>query len=195
MAAQMHLWVAGTAHQWNDQEQAALEAGLLRYPSNVYSNVTRYVKIAAALPTKSVRDVAHRVKWMADQGRVVRPISESGAISRTSVPTSAKGVAGAGHGARGGDAKSKVVDPEQETHVNAVLQENVLIINRMRDNLLNGSLNDNVELMMRFRTNITAVLNWLTTLPPQMPQMPVQINCALMPGLATNTNIELPTTF
>lgn len=170
MAAQMHLWVAGTAHQWNDQEQAALEAGLLRYPSSVYSNVTRYVKIAAALPTKSVRDVAHRVKWMADQGKVVRPMSESGVIARASTATSRQGRIESCRGrVAGGESKPKVVDPEQETHVNAVLQENVLIINRMRDNLLNGSLNDNVELMMRFRTNITAVLNWLTTLPPQMP--------------------------
>ena len=86
---------------------------------------------------------------------------------------------------------------EQEARVNAILQENVVVINRIRDNLLNGHLNLNVDLMSRFRNNIIAVSGWcvlpseqstlshfnssrLGSLPITMPPLPVQISPAVM---------------
>ena len=37
---------------------------LQRYASEKISSLSRYIKVAVALPNKSVRDVALRVRWM-----------------------------------------------------------------------------------------------------------------------------------
>lgn len=55
------------ALDWTEEEQRALEAGLQRYPPEAFDLVQRYVKIAAMLPRKSVRDVALRARWTVNQ--------------------------------------------------------------------------------------------------------------------------------
>jgi hypothetical protein len=55
------------ALDWTEEEQRALEAGMARYPPDHYDMVQRYVKIAAMLPRKSVRDVALRARWTINQ--------------------------------------------------------------------------------------------------------------------------------
>lgn len=42
----------------------ALQAVLQRYAADKMSSLSRYIKVAAALPHKSVRDVALRVRWI-----------------------------------------------------------------------------------------------------------------------------------
>ena len=42
----------------------APQAGLARFASDKISSLSRYIKIAATLPNKSVRDVALRVRWI-----------------------------------------------------------------------------------------------------------------------------------
>jgi hypothetical protein len=57
--------VYSTAHaQWTPQEFHLLQKALIDFPSTKYDNVTRYIKIAAAIPGKRVRDVAFKVKSM-----------------------------------------------------------------------------------------------------------------------------------
>jgi hypothetical protein len=48
---------------WTDEEQRTLEACIFRFPADRFDSVQRYVRIAAALPRKSVRDVALRLRW------------------------------------------------------------------------------------------------------------------------------------
>ena len=48
--------------EWTSKEQAILEEGLLKYASE--SDIVRYAKIAQQLHSKTMRDVALRVKWM-----------------------------------------------------------------------------------------------------------------------------------
>mgnify|MGYP001810503162 CR=1 FL=1 len=55
------------ALDWSEEEQKALEAGLARYPADRFDFVQRYVKVAAMLPRKSVRDVALRARWTINQ--------------------------------------------------------------------------------------------------------------------------------
>jgi hypothetical protein len=55
------------ALDWTEEEQRALEAGKQRYPADRFDAVQRYVKVAAMLPRKSVRDVALRVRWTVNQ--------------------------------------------------------------------------------------------------------------------------------
>jgi hypothetical protein len=47
---------------WTPQEIQLLHRGLAEYPAESYDNITRYIKIAAMIPAKCVRDVAFRVK-------------------------------------------------------------------------------------------------------------------------------------
>ena len=49
---------------WSLEEQSVLEKGLETFPESAYGGLWRYVKIAARLPAKGVRDVALRVRWM-----------------------------------------------------------------------------------------------------------------------------------
>lgn len=68
--------VYSTAHAtWTDQELRFLHDGLQNYPADKYDNVTRYIKIAATIPGKCVRDVAYQVKSMHlfDQNQVSPP--------------------------------------------------------------------------------------------------------------------------
>jgi hypothetical protein len=50
--------------QWSKEEQAVLERGMETYGSDAYASLWRYIKIAATLPAKGVRDVALRMRWM-----------------------------------------------------------------------------------------------------------------------------------
>jgi hypothetical protein len=76
---------------WTEEEQRALEAGVQSHPPDRFDTVQRYVKIAAMLPRKSVRDVALRVRWTINQqllkkrkpGEVLLPTGASGAKKAT----------------------------------------------------------------------------------------------------------------
>jgi hypothetical protein len=50
--------------QWSKEEQAVLERGMETYGADAYASLWRYIKIAATLPAKGVRDVALRMRWM-----------------------------------------------------------------------------------------------------------------------------------
>ncbi|KAM6567348.1 hypothetical protein CsatA_026476 [Cannabis sativa] len=53
---------AGLAVEWSVEEQCKLERGLVEYASE--PSIMKYIKIAAILRDKTVRDVALRCRWM-----------------------------------------------------------------------------------------------------------------------------------
>ncbi|GER55327.1 hypothetical protein STAS_32972 [Striga asiatica] len=63
----------GLAVEWSIDEQYKLEQGLVKYANE--PNIMRYIKIAASLQDKSVRDVALRCRWMNRKRR--KPEDES----------------------------------------------------------------------------------------------------------------------
>lgn len=81
---------------WSLEEQNTLEDGLRTYAEGAYESLWRYVKIAAKLPAKGVRDVALRVRWMKRK----RAGEKTGAKRRK-----ASGANGAGAGAAAGPEK------------------------------------------------------------------------------------------
>ncbi|KAL1362091.1 hypothetical protein AAHE18_03G054100 [Arachis hypogaea] len=58
---------AGLAVEWSVDEQYKLEEGLARYADE--PSIMRYIKIAATLPDKTVRNVALRCRWMTRKRR------------------------------------------------------------------------------------------------------------------------------
>ncbi|XP_076950554.1 uncharacterized protein LOC143623567 [Bidens hawaiensis] len=53
---------ASLAVEWSGEEQCKLEEGFSIYADE--PNIMKYIKIAATLPDKTVRDVALRCRWM-----------------------------------------------------------------------------------------------------------------------------------
>ncbi|KAK4770632.1 hypothetical protein SAY87_031164 [Trapa incisa] len=53
----------GLAVEWSPDEQSKVEEGLVRFSDE--PSIMKYIKIAASLHDKSVRDVALRCRWMA----------------------------------------------------------------------------------------------------------------------------------
>lgn len=49
---------------WDKNEQRLLEDGLRYFPHDQHSNMFIYIRIAATLPKKTVRDVAHHLRHM-----------------------------------------------------------------------------------------------------------------------------------
>jgi len=73
---------ADTAYrcEWEPGEQAALEAALLQFPAERFAPLERYVRVAALLPRKCVRDVALRCAWLRERGARKRKADEAPAI-------------------------------------------------------------------------------------------------------------------
>ncbi|EPS57650.1 hypothetical protein M569_17167, partial [Genlisea aurea] len=57
----------GLAVEWSTDEQYRLDEGIAKYANE--PNIMKYIKIAASLRDKTVRDVALRCKWMARKRR------------------------------------------------------------------------------------------------------------------------------
>jgi hypothetical protein len=58
--------------EWTDEEQRLLESCMLRFTAEKMDSLQRYVRMAAVLPRKSVRDVALRVRWTMLQQQLKR---------------------------------------------------------------------------------------------------------------------------
>ncbi|ONM12238.1 DUF3755 family protein [Zea mays] len=56
-----YKYVTGPPSDWSDREVAILKEGLVRYARE--PSIMRYIKIAAMLPNRTIRDVALRCWW------------------------------------------------------------------------------------------------------------------------------------
>lgn len=52
------------ASAWDKHERKVLEEGLRYFPHDRHSNMSIYIRIAASLPKKTTRDVAHYLRQM-----------------------------------------------------------------------------------------------------------------------------------
>jgi hypothetical protein len=199
------------AAEWTREEQIVLEEGLKRFPASQYNNLTRYVKIAAFLPDKTITDVAKRYKWMVELQRLnsinfsgdseggrelpASP-SESSTLNQstggsfapngdqldpvlssrsTKQPPAANGSAGSGAHARAArDSQDTVTS---ESGVLRLLDENDGFIRKVKEALAaqpEGATVDGdiMENMIRFRSNLSNVLNCLAMVSGCMSKMP-----------------------
>ncbi|KAF8061183.1 hypothetical protein N665_1212s0009 [Sinapis alba] len=187
---------AALVMDWSVEEQYVLENGLAKLKEE--PKVSKYVKIAAALPDKTVRDVALRCRWMT---RKRRKREENGAGKNIS--------------------NRKVVDTSPELNMLAnvpqqnalyvmnnmchsthmpfegpseavmnLLHQNAQAFSQISYNLSAYKLQDNISLFYQARNNISAILTDMKEMPGIMSRMlplPVTVNDDLASCLFSST--------
>ncbi|GKV13242.1 hypothetical protein SLEP1_g24282 [Rubroshorea leprosula] len=179
----------GLAVEWSLDEQYKLEEGLEKFKDE--PNIMKYIKIAATLRDKTVRDVALRCRWMQ---RKRRKHEEQNT------------------GKKQGNRKDKLVESSSKINMSSalpqsmgmypltmhhqdqserislegiggkamhLLQQNAQAFSQITLNLSVYKLQDNINLFFRTRNNIAAILNDMRDTPgimSQMPPLPVSIN-------------------
>uniref|UniRef100_A0A0D9WB14 Myb-like domain-containing protein n=1 Tax=Leersia perrieri TaxID=77586 RepID=A0A0D9WB14_9ORYZ len=66
-----YKFVTGSPSDWSEQELNILKEGLVRYARE--PNIMKYIKIAAMLPKRTIRDVALRCWWSTGKDRRKKP--------------------------------------------------------------------------------------------------------------------------
>jgi len=200
---------SGLATEWSAEEQSLLEEALNKHVGQTNSLV-KYIKIAAQLNEKTVRDVALRVRWMTkkENGKrrkdeaqnatkktkdkkdkaetTSKPMPSSNIVPRTpmpmySTPPPIDNDDGISNDAIGGASGQ-------------LLQENVQVIAQIRSNLASMKMQENTDLLVRFRDNIYAILNGMTNMPgimSQMPPLPVKLNTELADSILPKSSTPL----
>ncbi|CAN4123212.1 unnamed protein product [Withania somnifera] len=171
----------GLAVEWTLEEQYKLDEGLIRFSCE--PSIMKYIKIAATLRDKTVRDVALRCRWMTRKhrkqedynlGKKVKDRKEKSA----EVPVEA--------GTSSASPLSFIPYPLSSNHcdhgdvtpsavllgMRHLLEENNQALNQISANLSAVKLQDNIDLFIRTRNNITTILNDMRNMPGIMSQMP-----------------------
>ncbi|KAK6160541.1 hypothetical protein DH2020_003922 [Rehmannia glutinosa] len=179
----------GLAVEWSVDEQYKLEEGLAKYANE--PNIMRYIKIAASLHDKTVRDVALRCRWMARKRRkqedqslgkkvkdrkdkLMESTLKNTMSSASSVHVPAYSLIVNQH--RSSDYMLSGVLSCTTRHL---LEENNQAFGQISANLSTLKLQENIDLFSRTRNNITTILNDMRNMPAimsQMPPLPVLLN-------------------
>jgi len=179
--------------EWTAHEQAALDQAAVKFPAERHQPFERYVRIAATLPRKGVRDVALRLRWLSQARK--RKVSEDGPNKRlrrdrcqSIFATQQKPP-----NAMGQWPQQQLPMPQLDDHgaqtvgavgglVAQLLEQNLHILYQYKQNMHQFKVQENTELLVRFRDNILAVLNQMNSMDgvmSQMPQLPVRMNVEL----------------
>lgn len=174
---------------WTEEEQRTFEAGLARYPPAMDAP-QRYVKLAASLPRKSVRDVALRARWRVNQQLLKK---RKGLEQQLAAPAARKhglplGAPGVPAPAYPGAALLPPLPPDSaggaivEGPIAQLLDANFSILGQFRSNMGAFKVAENTQLLAAFRDNILAVINQMEAMGgvmAQMPPLPVRMNVDL----------------
>ncbi|KAK1387214.1 Histone H2A deubiquitinase [Heracleum sosnowskyi] len=200
---------AGLAVEWSVEEQYRLEEGLVKYADE--PSIMRYIKVAATLRDKTVRDVAMRCRWMLrkrrkqddynfgkkvnDRKDKFTELSPKASTSSVSPSLNVVGYSGTRKHQNGTGLMSR----EAANGARNLLEQNNEALGRISVNLSTLQLQDNIDLFCRTRNNITAILNNMSNLPgimSRMPALPLSINNELansiLPGTSQTMMFGLP---
>ncbi|KAM0875778.1 hypothetical protein ACQ4PT_036595 [Festuca glaucescens] len=183
------------AVEWSYPELQMLNDGLHKYTS--VPGIMKYIKIAAMLPEKTVRDVAMRCQWMAEKQNTRRWRTEEHYVGRKIK-----------------DRKDKMVESSLRTMNRPVqidtrgssftaasdidramlniLEENAQLLNQIEANILTSQAQNNIDLFHRTRRNINDLLQSMSQIPgimSKMPRLPVSVNDKLASYLLPGVNL------
>ncbi|KAK4538971.1 hypothetical protein RGQ29_032095 [Quercus rubra] len=190
----------GISLDWTSEEQAILDDGLAKFPSE--SNIIRYAKIAMLLQNKTVRDVALRCRWMTKKENSKRRKEDHNLTRKNK------------------DKKERVNDPSaKSSHFAArpnvppyappmipvdnddgisfqgeLLEQNAQALNQISANLQALQIPENINLLCQTRDNIHKIMNDLNDTPEvmkQMPPLPVKLNEELANSILPPPNLSM----
>ncbi|KAM0824428.1 hypothetical protein ACQ4PT_070209 [Festuca glaucescens] len=188
------------AVEWSYPELQMLNDGLHKYTS--VPGIMKYIKIAAMLPEKTVRDVAMRCQWMAvkkqntrrrrtEEHYVGRKIKDRKAISQdkmveSSLRTMNRPVQIDTRGS------SFTAASDIDRAMLNILEENAQLLNQIEANILTSQAQNNIDLFHRTRRNINDLLQSMSQIPgimSKMPRLPVSVDDKLASYLLPGVNL------
>ncbi|KAJ9709563.1 hypothetical protein PVL29_001173 [Vitis rotundifolia] len=199
----------GLAVEWSVEEQYRLEEGLVKYvPCSRFADepsIMRYIKIAATLRDKTVRDVALRCRWMTRKRRKQEEHNMGKKVNIRKdklVESSSKAIIPSAPPLDVATYSLMMQHMDQNEHLPCevsalndtakhLLEQNAQVFNQITANLSTFKLQDNIDLFCRTRDNITAILNDMRDMPGIMSHMPplnVYINEDLANNILPNTS-------
>ena len=166
------------AVEWSVDEQYKLEEGLARYADE--PSIMRYIKIAATLPDKTVRDVALRCRWMTRKrrksedhnlgkkvhNRKDKPMDSASKTNMALNPSMAT------YMSRQTDRSQRIIYDGICGPLRKLMEQNAQAFNQITNNLSSYKLQDNIDLFCHTRHNICSILNDMREMPGIMSQMP-----------------------
>jgi len=177
----------GISLEWTDEEQKTLEMLMTKYTPERMDPVQRYVRIASALPRKSVRDVALRVRWTTMQQNMKRRTGEPVKVAQGGGPMQQNPMMSMNPCVgtmttppmplQGQDGTQTVDGP-----VAYLLDANLSILNQFRTNMASFKVHENTQLLVQFRDNILQILHAMDAMGgvmSQLPPLPVRLNVDL----------------
>ncbi|KVH97543.1 uncharacterized protein LOC112523374 isoform X2 [Cynara cardunculus var. scolymus] len=187
---------AGLAVEWSVDEQHKLEEGLSKYANE--PSIMRYIKIAATLRDKTVRDVALRCRWMArkrrkqDEPNIGKKLKEkkdnlvesSSKPSISSLPTF--NVAPFSVTMNNQVQIDGITFEALSGSIRHLLEQNNQVLGQISANISSMKLQDNIDLFSHMKNNITAILNDMRYMPG--PPLPVSLNDDLAHSILPTTS-------
>ncbi|XP_020257200.1 uncharacterized protein LOC109833795 isoform X2 [Asparagus officinalis] len=185
----------GLSPEWTVEEQNALKQGLIKYASQ--RGMMKYIKIASMLRCKTVRDVALRCRWIAENGKrrklgeqyVGKSIYSSKMVDSCSSgnrymvnPSTAASYSPMMHQVNQNDLFSCEVPAVDDT-TQQLMDENNRMLHQISTNLATYKVQENIELFCHTRNNTTTILNNMSNMPwimSRMPPLPVSVNEELL---------------
>ncbi|XP_048559816.1 uncharacterized protein LOC125540269 isoform X2 [Triticum urartu] len=187
--ASKYKFVTGSPSEWSDRELNILNEGLTRYARE--PNIMRYIKIAAMLPNRTIRDVALRCWWAAGKDRRKKPEGFfTGKKMRDMKPMQDKMFASAPmsnfHMAPTNNLTPfsiSMENPNQQCQVpkeapvvdsatQQLLEENNQLLSQIAANIETFKTGENMDLFLRTNSNIKTILSRMSETPGIMGQMP-----------------------
>ncbi|KAL2920897.1 DnaJ-like protein subfamily C member 2 [Bienertia sinuspersici] len=192
----------GIATDWTTEEQTILENGLTQYAS--LSGLSRYAKIAMELPSKTVRDVALRARWMNKKeiGKRRKDDHTRKNKDKREKITESSSKSSQLHASRPGAHPYPVpavpLDDDDGIsykaiggHTGELLEKNKQVFHQISANLASYQIQENINLLCQARENIFRIMNNVNDTPDimkQMPPLPVKLNEELASAILPSTN-------
>ncbi|EPS60036.1 hypothetical protein M569_14768 [Genlisea aurea] len=153
----------GLSVEWSSEEQYRLEEGLAKYANE--PTIMKYVKIAASLCDKTVRDVALRCKWMAGKRRKHddhqncwwKKDKDKKELSLVGSSMENDGISPAA--SFNNPMLSGGFDAAIDGPTKRLLQENSQAFGQISSNLAALKLQQNIDLFFRAKQNLSKILN------------------------------------
>ncbi|KAL4586387.1 hypothetical protein LXL04_011023 [Taraxacum kok-saghyz] len=169
---------AGLAVEWSVEEQHKLDEGLSQFADE--PSIMKYIKIAATLRDKTVRDVALRCRWIARKRR--KPVGlnmgkklkdkKDNMVELSSKPTFE--VAPFSVTMNNRVQIDSITFEALSGSIRNLLEQNNQVINQISANISSMKLQDNIDLFNHMKNNITTILNNMRYMPG--PPFPVSLN-------------------